>query len=394
MNRIFPVTFPRGIRIVLCLFFAGISMAGNGQYYVNTGANLVPNPGFEDTRACPKDCDYIGGVVSWNLFPNFSADYFHRCANVYQSIEYRRRFPREEILNFSVPRSMFGYQEAHSGDAYAGISFCNEALAVKLLRPLVKDSVYKVEFFVSLADSSNVGTRYFGMYLSETSIRAMTDNRMLISSFILETPPQIQNPPDRFLTDTANWTPITGFYTAKGGEQYIAISGFYAYHDSLVQRIRPDRPLAKVYRSMEKQLGYYFVDDVSVAPYSKEWAPELGVTYVLQYIYFDFDKSDLLPESADELDRLSAYLEKHPDCDIAITGHTDNFGTEAYNLNLSNNRAKAVASYLLETRIDQQRITYSGAGSSEPIADNSTAHGRSLNRRVEFTLQERPAKTE
>ena len=376
------------IYIAFFLFFTGISIVGYGQYYVNTGQNLVPNPSFEQTRACPKDADYIGGVVAWNLFPNFSADYFHRCANVYQTMEYRQRFPREEILNFGVPRSMFGYQEAHSGDAYAGISMCNEAIAVKLLRPLVKDSVYKVEFFVSLADSSNVGTRYFGMYFSETAIRVISDNRMLISSFILDTPPQIQNPRDRFLTDTANWTPITGFYTAKGGEEYIAIGGFYPYHDSLVQRIRPDRPLSKVYRSMEKQLGYYFVDDVSVVPYSMEWAPEPGIKYVLQYIYFDFDKSDLLPESADELNRLSAYLEKHPNYDIAITGHTDNFGTNVYNLNLSNNRARAVANYLAEKGIDRQRITYRGAGSNEPVSDNSTTLGRSMNRRVEFIVTE------
>ena len=373
--------------VAFYLLWYGISLFGYGQSCVNTEKNLVPNPSFEETRACPKDCDYIGGVVSWNLFPNFSADYFHRCANVFQTIEYRRRFLREEILNFSVPRSMFGYQEAHSGDAYAGISMCNEALAVKLLRPLVKDSVYQVEFFVSLADSSNVGTRHFGMYFSETPIRPALDNKFLISNFILDGPPQIQNPRDRFLTDTANWTPITGFYTSKGGEQYIAIGGFYEYHDSLVQRIRSDRPLAKVYRSREKQLGYYFVDDVSVVPYGKEWAPELGKSYVLQYIYFDFDKSELLPESADELNRLSAYMDANPDYHIVITGHTDNFGTEAYNRNLSNNRAESVAHYLIEKGIEQKRITYSGAGSSEPVADNNTAHGRSLNRRVEFMLK-------
>ena len=377
----------KGVYIVFFLLFAGISFTCKGQYYVHTGQNLVPNPSFEETRACPKDCDYIGGVVAWNLFPNFSADYFHRCANVYQTKEYRQRFPYEEILNFSVPCNMFGYQEAHSGDAYAGISMCYEALAVKLLRPLLKDSVYKVEFFVSLADSSNVGTRYFGMYISETPIRIITDNQMLVSSFILDTPPQIQNPPDRYLTDTANWTPITGFYTAKGDEQYISIGGFYPYHDSIVQQIRPERPLAKIYRSMEKQLGYYYIDDVSVVPYNQKWAPEIGVKYVLQYIYFDFDKSDLLPESADELNRLLEYLDSHPNLEIMITGHTDNFGTEAYNLNLSNNRAMAVANYLTEKGIDRQRISFSGAGSNEPVADNDTAQGRSLNRRVEFELK-------
>ncbi len=363
-------------------------MIGYAQSYVTTGENLVPNPSFEETRACPKDCDYIGGVVAWNLFPNFSADYFHRCANVFQTIEYIRRHPNEEILNFGVPRSMFGYQEAHSGDAYAGISFCYEALAVKLIRPLEKDSLYKVEFFVSLSDSSNVGTRYFGMYFSNEAIRTFTDSRMQIAGFFLDCPPQIQNPTDRFLTDTTNWTPITGFYTAKGGEEYIAIGGFYPYHDTLVQRIRPDRPLSKIYRSTEKQLGYYFIDDVSVVPYKQIWAPELGVTYILQYIYFDFDKSDLLPESYDELNRLLAYLIQHPDYHITITGHTDNFGTEAYNQQLSDNRAKAVANYLIEKGIAPERIRHSGAGSGRPIASNDTETGRGRNRRVEFVLSD------
>jgi outer membrane protein OmpA-like peptidoglycan-associated protein len=355
---------------------------------VANGENLVPNPSFEQTRACPKEADYIGGVVSWNLFPNFSSDYFHRCANVYQTPEYRERFPYEEILNFSVPRNMFGYQEARTGDAYAGISFCNEALSVKLVKPLEKDSLYRAEFFVCLSDSSNVGTRFLGMYFSETSIRTITDNRMQIAGFVLNEPPQIQNPPERFLTDTENWTPITGFYKAKGGEQYIAISGFYPYHDTLVQELRPRRSLGKIYRSTEKQLGYYFVDDVSVVPYSMKWEPETGKIYVLEYVYFEFDKSNLLPESYPELELLLAHMNRHPLRHIVITGHTDNFGTEPYNLLLSRNRAKSVADFLTENGIDAQRIRYRGSGSTSPIADNDTKEGRDKNRRVEFILTE------
>ena len=362
---------------------------GYAQKLVNTGENLVPNPSFEQTRACPKNCDYIGGVNAWNLFPNFSADYFHRCANQYQTLEYLRKNPYEDILNFSVPKSLFGYQEPRTGDAYAGISFCYEALSVKLTRPLVKDSIYKVEFFVNLADSSNVGTRHFGMYFSNTSIRTTTDNRMQISGFMLDCPPQIQNPPDRFLTDTANWVPISGFYTAKGGEQYIAIGGFYPYHDSLVQKIRPNRPLQKIYRSTEKNLGYYFIDDVSVVPYQQIWAPEIGVTYILQYIYFDFDKSELLPESYNELDRLYDYLVQNPGYHIQITGHTDNMGTEAYNDQLSYNRAESVVTYLTNKGIAKERIQFNGAGSRQPIDTNETSEGRSKNRRVEFILTEK-----
>jgi flagellar motor protein MotB len=358
-----------------------------GQNYVVTGTNLIPNPSFEQTRACPKEADYIGGVVSWNLFPNFSADYFHRCANVYQTPAYQARFPMEIIVNFSVPRNIFGYQEAHTGDAYAGISFCNEALSVKLLRPLEKDSLYKVEFFVNLSDSSNVGTRYFGMYFSESSIRAETDFRMQISGFMLDEPPQIANPRERYLTDTANWVPVSGFYKAKGGEEYIALGGFYPYSDTLVSILHSHRALKQFYRSTEKHLGYYFIDDVSVMPYSVKWEPELGKPYILENTYFDFDKSELLPGSYFELDKLTHHLQKHPDYKVTITGHTDNFGSESYNLPLSSDRAKAVADYLVKNGIDKTRVHFKGLGSLHPIADNETKEGRDKNRRVEFILE-------
>ncbi|MDR3094308.1 MAG: OmpA family protein [Bacteroidales bacterium] len=361
-------------------------VAGYGQNYVVTGENLVPNPSFEQTRACPKDADYIGGVVAWNLFPNFSADYFHRCANIYQTPEYQARFPLEFIQNFSVPNNMFGHQDARTGDAYAGVSFCYEALAVKLIRPLDKDSIYQVEFYVNLSDSSNVGTRYFGMYFSNSSVRVENDNRMQIAGFLLNEPPQVHNPRERYLIDTVNWMPVTGFYTAKGGEQYIAIGGFYSFHDSLVHYIRPNRALKKNYRSIEKVLGYYFVDDVSVVPYSVRWAPEPEKLYILDHVYFDFDLSALLPESYFELDKLVNYLQTHPNYRVTITGHTDNSGNETRNQPLSVERAKAVTDYLTDNGIEKERVQYKGAGSTQPIADNETKEGRDQNRRVEFRI--------
>jgi outer membrane protein OmpA-like peptidoglycan-associated protein len=371
---------------VLYVFFFAITTVGYGQNYVVKGENMVPNSSFEEARACPKDADYIGGVVAWNLFPNFSSDYFHRCANQYQLPEYIATHPYEEILNFGVPRNIFGYQEAHSGNAYAGLSFCYEALSVKLREPLKKDSLYMAEFYVSLSDSSNVGTRYFGMYFSETSLRVIAGTQ--ISGFILDVPPQIQNFPDRYLIDTANWTPISGIYKAKGNEQYISIGGFYQYHDSLVQILHPERSLKKMYRGNEKQLGYYFVDDVSVVPYSERWEPIIGKSYVLEYVYFDFDKSNLLPGSHHELDKLVNFMKLHPSLHVLITGHTDNFGGETYNLNLSESRAKSVADYLKANGINEQRIDHNGVGSSYPIDDNDTKEGRERNRRVEFMLTE------
>jgi len=314
-------------------------------------------------------------VEGWHRSQFYSADYFNRCVDSSQR------------MNLGVPRNMFGYQEPRSGNGYAGISFNNEALVAQLSRPMVKDSIYKVEFFVNLADSSDVGTRFFGMYITSTrEPRYLLDSRRLISSFILDHPPQIQNPSDRYLIDTENWTSINGLYTAKGGEQFIAIGGFYTFHDSLVMKIRPERTMTKnYYRGWEKHLGYYYVDDVSVIPYGMNW--QTDVYYVLRYVYFDFDQIGLLTESIDELTRLSDHLKKNPTYNIRIIGHTDDFGTDEYNKTLSESRAKAVVEWLINVgEIAFERIEYSGAGSLEPIADNETEHGRSQNRRVEFIL--------
>jgi len=311
--------------------------------------------------------------VGWERSHMFSADYFHRCVGAFQH------------MSLGVPRNMFGVQQPRTGDAYAGLSFCNEILTARLIRPLVKDSIYKVEFFVNLADTSNVATRYMGMYFSEREIRYVQSNWEMISEFILDEPPQIQNPRDRYLTDTENWTSINGLYTAKGGEEYISIGGFYPYHDSLIHVIRANRPLRNIYRGWETHLGYYFVDDVSVIPYGMNWQTEIN--YVLRHVYFDFDEITLLPESVDELTRLSDHLKKHPTYDISIRGHTDDYGSDEYNEILALNRANAVVDWLVNVgNIDMGRITFSGAGRREPIADNETDEGRSLNRRVEFIL--------
>ncbi len=77
------------------------------------------------------------------------------------------------------------------------------------------------------------------------------------------------------------------------------------------------------------------------------------------------------------------YLVKYPQARLAITGHTDNVGSDAYNMELSKRRAESVKKYLVEKyNIDEQRLIIDGVGSSRPIADNSTPEGQAQNRRV------------
>jgi OmpA-OmpF porin, OOP family len=114
---------------------------------------------------------------------------------------------------------------------------------------------------------------------------------------------------------------------------------------------------------------------------------ETGQSIVLNNIFFDFDKSELGKESHLELNRLAKLMTDNPRLRIEVSGHTDNIGLEAYNDQLSFERASAVVAYLLTQKsVGAERIATEHYGSKNPVANNATAWGRQLNRRVQFRI--------
>ncbi len=103
-------------------------------------------------------------------------------------------------------------------------------------------------------------------------------------------------------------------------------------------------------------------------------------------ILFGFDRSDLNTSAQTNLSKLVEVLQKYPDTNIEIIGHTDSKGTDAYNQALSERRANSVASYLRSQGISTTRLTAKGMGESDPVASNDTEEGQSQNRRVEFVI--------
>ena len=106
----------------------------------------------------------------------------------------------------------------------------------------------------------------------------------------------------------------------------------------------------------------------------------------MKNIFFDFDKATLRKESFNELENLTKLLNDVPSLKIEISGHTDGKGSAAYNLTLSDNRAKAVVDYLVGKGISKDRLVAKGYGLTRPIATNDTEEGRQLNRRTEFEI--------
>jgi len=111
-----------------------------------------------------------------------------------------------------------------------------------------------------------------------------------------------------------------------------------------------------------------------------------GEKVILKNIFFDFASAKLLDASKAELQQLVQFLCDNPDVKIRITGHTDNVGTQTYNLDLSQNRARTVANYLLSEGIVMTRVSYKGMGFSEPVSENDTEEGRAQNRRTELLI--------
>jgi len=103
-------------------------------------------------------------------------------------------------------------------------------------------------------------------------------------------------------------------------------------------------------------------------------------------LLFDVNEASLKSKSREELGKLANVLNKYPDTNILLEGHTDSTGSEEHNLDLSRQRAQSVSSYLSSLNVDPTRFTIMGYGETQPIAANETVEGRQLNRRVEVAI--------
>ena len=114
-----------------------------------------------------------------------------------------------------------------------------------------------------------------------------------------------------------------------------------------------------------------------------------GVVLTLREVLFEVDRARVLPGAEVALGEVAAFLNEFPERRIAVEGHTDDTGDGAYNQRLSEQRASAVAEFLVAHGVERQRMRVLGYGESRPVAPNRTASGRQQNRRVEIVLDRR-----
>ncbi|MGE3538769.1 MAG: OmpA family protein [Candidatus Tectimicrobiota bacterium] len=113
---------------------------------------------------------------------------------------------------------------------------------------------------------------------------------------------------------------------------------------------------------------------------------ERGMVLTLGDVLFETGKADLRAGALQNLYPLTTFLQKYPERQVMIEGHTDSQGSADSNLDLSQRRAESVQSFLLQNSIEPARVTARGYGETTPVASNTTAAGRQQNRRVEIVL--------
>jgi len=208
--------------------------------------NLTPNPSFEDYVECPtgySGIDFPMGTIAvtdWYIPTAGSADYFHSCAGTASLV--------------SVPANDFGYQYARTGEAYAGgytyvscIPGYREYIQTRLLSPMIAGHKYHVSFWISLGNTAPFATDQMGALFSPDSM-----NDPASTTFITATP-QVVSPVAAPYTDTADWQPLAGEFTAVGGERWVIIGNFVPDADLTIEAIGSGLPA-----------GYYYIDDVCI----------------------------------------------------------------------------------------------------------------------------------
>ena len=126
------------------------------------------------------------------------------------------------------------------------------------------------------------------------------------------------------------------------------------------------------------------VEEVVVAEPAEAVRVELDVK-------FDFDKAQVKPESYGDIKNLADFLTQYPQTTTVVEGHTDSVGSDTYNQTLSERRANAVRDVLVnQYGVGSDRVNAVGYGETRPVADNASAEGRAVNRRVEAEVEARP----
>lgn len=272
----------------------------------------------------------------------------------------------------------------------------HEIVRGRLKTPLKPGQKYRVECWVR-EDSSIIREHLAKVYTPKTPV-VPTKSGNLGFYFYVKNPLEKQTPQINFtepIITNGEWMKLSADFVPDEPFEYFLMGNFFP------DRLTKHNLSAATVKNVElkngkipygvdkvKRASYVCIDDVSVEAVVPPPSMERSLLVERKFTFsagvlFDSGKSELRPEAGPELDSLVVFLKKYPQTRMGISGHTDDVGSDEYNLDLSERRAKAVQQYLVDHGIPPEQTRFKGFGESKPVADNLTEAGRQANRRVE-----------
>jgi outer membrane protein OmpA-like peptidoglycan-associated protein len=357
------------------------------------GQNLVLNGSFEELRNLPvKD----NPKNSFEYEP--TSGYLPFQSNLKYWFAGSRTTPDLRIMSRAYHRECRrrykNCDRARTGDNFVGIitymgnmetDSYREYIQIKLAKPLQTNKKTFVEFWVAKERLAKLVSNNLGCYFAMNKIYANTLDP-------IDLKPQI-NCDTIINEEKKGWVKIEGSFYPDKPFEFLTIGNFFQNEFTKAKKFKNynGSPYVPPY-------AYYLIDDVKVWQESpaEEITPltfdekviKVNEPVQLNNIQFEHDSSVLLDTSLVELNKLLMFLKDNPTLKIAIQGHTNDLGTDDYNLNLSQSRAKVVFDFLTEKGIGKNRLSYEGFGELKPFENNDTETGKRKNRRVEFLILE------
>lgn len=364
------------MKLFLTFFFFFVFVGAS--YTQQSTENLIPNPSFESFRVRPLGWYYKGSQFNrvmkyWKSPTSASPDAYNKFVRVPSHWETKG----------------FGKIKPPSGTGMVGLTVygcedgkphCREYIQTQLIEELVVGQRYK--FLVKVATLgranriSSLGVSFFN------DVEYFDDDRLIEkrNSLKLNVIPAKKD----------EWVQAEVEFKATHPHQYILLGNF---ERDLNSGVKPSLDTPSL------NFGYVYLDDLvlkklhpivrsnQLQKVFKNKSLKSGESITLRNVYFDSNSDQLQPRSFTELNKLVKLLSTSNQFHVKIVGHTDNEGSDGYNLDLSNRRAATVVQYLKDKGIAPERLSSEGKGMREPVASNETKEGRQLNRRVVAEIQ-------
>jgi outer membrane protein OmpA-like peptidoglycan-associated protein len=374
-------------KMLLCCLASFLLVSGFSQ-------NLVANTGFEERNIC-VEYGVKCAPEAWFFLPR-----------------YARMAPVEPDSNH--------YELLMMGDPRKPVSVGN-FIYTKLLCPLVAGEEYQVKLRVH---TRGVEFDYLDVWTGPTEPWKGRYSFSRIKPAFTILPENLQG------ENLKSWREVTYTFKAVGGERFFLLGNIsqkeltrgrkktkrkavveygvddislFATNLNLPQCAEYEAIKDQVYRNDFRHPGKWVenveLDSTLITGYKKRdtstiveppvviTTPPRTDTLIIPDVLFKFDKSDLNPKFSNRLDSFVTAINSKTYNKLLVAGHTDNYGTDEYNIKLSQDRAHTIRLYLLDKlKIKEELIEARGYGESQPRATNATVAGRQLNRRVEIII--------